>query len=109
VVARRSVYIPFERFLVADILGLITIPFVQGKGASNVFVLKADPDCLDKAQLAKQESENGYERAPITLQSSTPSFSATVKMSLSPRPHRFISTMLSFGMVGATFATAAIA
>jgi hypothetical protein len=49
VIAGRPVYISFERFLVADMLGLITIPFVQGKGASDVIVLKVDSDGLDKA------------------------------------------------------------
>ncbi len=53
-VAGWAVYISFEWLLVADILGLIAIPFMQGKGASEVIMLKVDPDCLEKAELAQQ-------------------------------------------------------
>src|SRR5690606_16636783 len=43
-----------------------------------------------------------YARAP---QIAVPSASATVKMSLSPRPHMFITRRWSAGRVGAIFAT----
>ena len=62
-----------------------------------------------KEQQADQRESDCEPGQPAGAQISTPSFSATVKMSLSPRPHKFARMMASLSISFARLATAAMA
>ena len=61
----------------------------------------AAPGRLQRGEAARDAP--GVGGALDRAHSLVPSASATVKMSLSPRPHRFITMRWSFGSVGASF------
>lgn len=86
---------------------------------------RQDPRQIDAVVAVDSTSDGGAERKDARLNHSTalsalmrtssrgcawrqifmPSALATVNRSLSPRPHRFITMMWSFGSFGAIFAT----